>query len=64
MSVGPLDWLDRPVSRRITMRRSTALLTVAFIGLGAVFVQTRPDPAEDPPDVVVVVPTTTAPTGR
>ena len=38
------EWYRQPVSRRLRMRRSTAILLALFLGLGAVYLATRPDP--------------------
>lgn len=58
MSVFRSTWFDQPLSERVRLRRSTALLAVVFVGLGVLFVHTREDPDADPPDRVVIVPTT------
>jgi hypothetical protein len=47
-------WLSRPVSRRIRIRRSTVLMLAAFLGLGALYVQIRTVPDDDPPATVTV----------
>lgn len=58
MGAFKLERLERPVSEHIRVRRSTVLLAVCFVGLGVVYVHTRPDPDDDPPERVVVVATT------
>ena len=58
MSVFKPAWFDHPLSERVRVRRSTALLAVGFVGLVLLYVHTHPDPDADPPERVVVVATT------
>jgi hypothetical protein len=54
------EWLNDPVSERVRVRRSTALLAIGFVALGLVYLHTHPDPDADPPERVVVAATTTS----
>jgi hypothetical protein len=65
MSLPAQGWLGRPVSRRIKVRRSTVLILLAFLVLGATYFQIRTPPADRdppagadarPPSVVIFVP--------
>jgi hypothetical protein len=62
VSVLTSEWFDHALSERLRVRRSTALIAVIFVGLGLVFVQTRPEPDADPPERVLILPTTSAST--
>jgi hypothetical protein len=46
MSKPTPGWLGRPVSRRVKVRRSTVLILLAFLVLGAVYFQIRTPPAD------------------
>jgi len=39
---GADNWLGQPLHRRVPMRRSTLVILVAFIALGALYLWTRP----------------------
>lgn len=57
MSVVTSGWLGQPISHRVGMRRSTAILLVVFVGLGLLYLEVR----TPLPSVAVVPNTTTVP---
>ena len=60
MSLITSGWFAKPAGSRIRLRRSTIALLLAFIGLGALYMEVRTDDeADQPGSVVVVTPTVT-----
>ena len=59
MSLITSGWLAKPAGKRLRLRRSTIALMVAFIGLGALYVEIRTE-EDDAQPVVIVTPTTVA----
>ena len=61
MSIITSGWLSQPIGGRVRLRRSTAILLVAFIGLGLLYLRVRTPAAGQEPSRIVVVTTTTVP---
>ena len=57
MSLLTSGWLARPAGKRLRLRRSTIALMLAFLGLGALYVEIRTE-EDDARPVVIVTPTT------
>lgn len=56
MSLVTSRWFGQPLSKRITVRRSTAIAVGAFVGLGSLYLQVREPTDEKPAEQVFVIP--------
>ena len=61
MSLITSGWLGRPASSKVRVRRSTVILILAFLGLGALYLQIRTDDIDQRVPIVVLSTTTTVP---